>query len=252
MGILEGKVAVVTGGSHGIGFATAHRFVAEGARVFITGRSQHRLDDALAELGDNAVAVRGDAADLEHLDLLYATIAANVGHLDIVVANPALRLWRRLPDVTPADFDAVYGVNVRGVLFTVQKALPLLRDGGSVVLVGSTLSHRGQPGLTLYASTKATLRAFARTWAAELGDRRIRVNLISAGAIDTAPPITGTVAAGEAAEAAARRHTMLAAAPLQRAGRPDELAATILFLASTQSSYMTGAELVVDGGLTVV
>lgn len=245
MGALEGKVAVITGGSHGIGLATARRFVAEGAQVFITGRSQDRLDEALAGLGPSTVAVRGDAADLRHLDQLYATISRTAGHLDIVVANPAMRILRPFADVTAADFDAVYGVNVRGVFFTVQKALPLLRDRASVVLVGSTLSHRGQPGLSLYASTKATLRSFARTWTAELGPRRIRVNLISSGAVDTRPT--------EATEAAvARRRAILDAVPLQRIGHPDELAAAILFLASDESSYVTGAELLVDGGLTVV
>lgn len=249
MGALQGKVAVITGGSHGIGLATARRFVAEGAQVFITGRSQDRLDEALAGLGPSTVAVRGDAADLRHLDQLYATISRTAGHLDIVVANPAMRILRPFADVTAADFDAVYGVNVRGVFFTVQKALPLLRDHASVVLVGSTLSHRGQPGLSLYASTKATLRSFARTWTAELGPRRIRVNLISSGAVDTHP----TDAPTEATEAAvARRRAILDAVPLQRIGHPDELAAAILFLASDESSYVTGAELLVDGGLTVV
>ncbi|TMS51156.1 SDR family oxidoreductase [Mycobacterium sp. DBP42] len=251
MGALEGKVAVITGGSRGIGLATAHRFLAEGARVIITGRDQNRLDKALAELGANAYAVCGNAGDLAHLDELYAIVSAISGHLDIVVANPALRVWAPLAETTPADFDAAYGVNVRGVFFTVQKALPVLRDGASVILVGSTLAHRGQPGLSLYASTKATLRSFARTWSAELGHRRIRVNLLSPGAVDTGPP-EGNVGPQAAHAALNRRQAIINTAPLQRTGQPDEIASTILFLASDQSSYITGAELVVDGGLTVI
>ncbi|WP_099025105.1 SDR family NAD(P)-dependent oxidoreductase [Mycolicibacterium palauense] len=248
MGSLEGKVAVITGGSNGIGLATAHRFVAEGARVFITGRNQRRLDDAVAGLGGNAHAVCGDASDLDHLDALYATISEVAGGLDIVVAAPGMRLWRLFADVTATDFDAAYDINVRGVFFTVQKALPLLRDGSSIVLVGSSLSHRGQPGLSLYGSTKATLQSFARTWAAELGARQIRVNVLSAGPVDTRP----TEVSPDMVDAdVARRQALREASPLKRIGRPEELASAILFLAGDESTYMTGAELLIDGGLTV-
>lgn len=249
MGTLDGKVALITGGSRGIGLATARRFAAEGATVFITGRDRQRLDTAVTDIGGDATGIVADAADLDHLDRLYTSIEKATGRLDIVVANAAIGSNKPFDQVTPDDFDAVYAADSRGVFFTIQKALPLLPDRASVVLISSGLWAKGRPGSSVYSSAKATLRSFARTWTADLRHRRIRVNVISVGGIDTgvwernAP----SPEAAEAVKAAVVENT-----PLGRMGRPDELAAAVLFLAGDESSFVAGAELAVDGGFTAL
>lgn len=247
MGILEDKVALVTGASQGIGLATARRFADEGALVFITGRDEARLHQAAAGIGPGAIAVHGDAYNLDDLATLFAAIADSGGGLDVVVVNAAMRAVTPLADITPGDFDALYGANVRAVVFTVQKALPLLNDGAAIILMGSAAAHRGQPGTGLYASSKATLRTFARVWTSELKDRRIRVNVLTPGSIDT-----GSLERQSATRAAAdaTRRAIAAATPLGRVGQSDEIASAALFLASGQASFITGTELIVDGGLT--
>lgn len=249
MGKLNEKVAVVTGGSSGIGLAAAKRLVAEGAYVFITGRRQSELDKAVAELGKNVTAVQGDIANLNDLDRLVAVIRKEKGHLDIIVANAAIVEMVTLPDVTPEHFDKIFNVNARGTFFTVQKALPLLRDGGAIVLVSSVASEVGVPVYTVYSATKAATRSFGRTWAAELKDRRIRVNTVSPGPIDT--PIFDTQASTKA-EADALKAQFAAGVPLGRVGRAEEIASAILFLASDESSYSTGIDLVADGGFSQI
>ncbi len=249
MGVLDGKVAVITGGSLGIGRATAKSFAAEGARVFITGRNRQRLDVAVAGIGHNVTAVQGDTANLADLDRLYAQIAAQAGRLDIVVANAAVRSIIPFGQVDPSAFDEMYDADVRGVFFTVQKALPLLTDDASVVLIGSGAWQMGQPGSSVYASAKAALRSFARTWTSDLKERRIRVNVVSPGIVDTGAAERNF---RDPEQAAAYQREAGAATPLGRMGRPDEIAAAVLFLASDQSSYITGIDLPVDGGITAV
>jgi len=247
MSKLNGKIAVVTGGSSGIGLAAAKRFVEEGAYVFITGRRQSELDKAKAEIGKNVTAVQGDVANLEDLDRLYKTVKAEKGGVDIVVASAGFVERVLTQDATPAHFDKTFGINARGLYFTVQKAIPLLRKGGSVVLVSSGLHLKGFPEHGTYAATKAAVRSFARTWAMELKDRGIRVNTLSPGAIDT-PIIDGQFKTKEEADGA--RSFFAGITPLGRVGRPEEMASAILFLASDDSSYSTGIDLVADGGIT--
>ena len=249
MSKLSNKVAVVTGGSSGIGLAAARRFVEEGAYVFIMGRRADELAKAKAAIGRNVTTVRGDVAALDDLDRLYATVKAEKGGLDIVVASAGFVERKLGEQVTPEHFDKTFGINARGTYFTVQKAVPLLRNGGSIVLVSSGLHMKGLPEHGTYAATKAAIRSFARTWAMELKDRGIRVNNLSPGAIDT-PIIAGqfkTAAEADAAKAMFAQFT-----PLGRIGRPDEMASAILFLASDDSSYSNGIDLVTDGGLTQV
>lgn len=249
MGALDGKAALITGGSRGIGLAIAKRFVAEGADVVITGRDQQRLDDAASEIGGAITAVQGDVANLDDLDRLYATIGDTVGHLDIVIANAAIGSAVPFPNVTPAQFDAVFNADARGVFFTVQKALPLLREDSSVVLITSGLYLKGQPASSVYSAAKATLRSFARTWTTDLKDRRTRVNVITVGGIDSGVWERNT----SSAEAAAPiKQAVAAHTTLGRMGRPEEVAAAALFLASDESSYITGTELIVDGGFLIV
>jgi NAD(P)-dependent dehydrogenase (short-subunit alcohol dehydrogenase family) len=249
MGALDGKVAVVTGGSLGIGLATAARFAAEGAHVFITGRRKDHLDDALAAIGHGVTAVRADAASLDDLDRLYACIASEAGRLDIVVANAAVRWMAPFDEVTVEDFDAMYDADVRGAFFTVQKALPLLADDSSVVLIGSGAWRQGKPGSSVYASAKAALRSFARTWTSDLKHRRIRVNVVSPGVVDSGAAERNL---SSAEQAEAHHRAGAEATPLGRLGRPEEIASAILFLASDQSSFITGIDMPVDGGLTAV
>jgi NAD(P)-dependent dehydrogenase (short-subunit alcohol dehydrogenase family) len=244
---LNGKVAVITGGSSGIGLATAMRFVAEGAYVFITGRRQAELDKATAAIGKNVTAVQGDVANLADLDRLYATVKAEKGGLDIVVASAGFVERKATVAVTPEHFDKTFSINARGAYFTVQKALPLMRKGGSIVMVSSGLHLKGLPEHGTYAATKAALRSFVRTWAMELKDRGIRANILSPGAIDT-PIIDGQFKTKAEADAARAMFSQMT--PLGRIGRPDEMAAAVLFLASDDSSYSTGIDLVADGGLT--
>jgi NAD(P)-dependent dehydrogenase (short-subunit alcohol dehydrogenase family) len=248
-GKLQGKVAVITGGSSGIGLATARQFVAEGAHVFISGRRPGELDKAKALIGKNVTAVQGDAAKLEDLDRLYETVAREKGGFDILVVNAAVAEQIPTAEATPEHFDRIFSVNTRGAFFTVQKAWKLLRNGGSVVLVASGAQYIGIPGMAAYSATKAALRSFARTWAAEFKDRAIRVNTLSPGAIET-PMMTGLAKTPQEEEAV--RAQFVAMTPLGRVGRPEEMAKAILFLASDDSSYTTGSDLVADGGTTQV
>jgi NAD(P)-dependent dehydrogenase (short-subunit alcohol dehydrogenase family) len=249
MARLNGKVAVITGGSSGIGLATAKRFVEEGAYVFITGRRAGELEKAKKVIGRNVTTVQGDVANLADLDHLYETIKAEKGGVDIVVANAGFVEPVPFGDATPEHFDKTFSINVRGTYFTVQKVLPLMRSNGSVVLVSSSVANMGLPGYSTYGASKAAIRSFARTWAAELKERGIRVNTLSPGGTDT--PIIDEQFKTPKAIAGAKK--MLAElAPLGRIGRPEEIADAAFFLASDQSSFATGIELVVDGGMTQV
>ncbi|MFI6495286.1 glucose 1-dehydrogenase [Streptomyces sp. NPDC050564] len=249
MGQLDGKTALVTGGTTGIGLATARRFAAEGAHVFITGRRQEVLDAAVAEIGANATGVRSDVADLADLDRLYAAVTAQGRSIDVLFANAGGGEFSTLEQVTEQHFDSTFDINVKGMLFTVQKALPLLSDGASVILTGSTAATTGAEAFGVYAASKAAVRSFARTWANELRDRAIRVNTLVPGPIDT-PGIAGL--APDAEQTAQLQSSLASQVPLGRMGRPDEAASAALFLASDQSSFITGTELFVDGGLNQV
>lgn len=249
MSKLNGKVAVITGGSSGIGLASAKLFVEEGAHVYITGRRQAELDKAVAAIGRNVTAVQGDAASLEDLDRLYRLVRDTHGRLDVVFANAGLVEHQTIDTVTPKHFDKTFDLNVRGVLFTVQKALPLMSRGGSIILTASIVAVKGLPAHGVYGATKAAVRSFARTWTTELKDRGIRVNSLSPGATDT-PIIDGQFTSKEQAEAA--KASFASATPMGRIGRPQELAAAALFLASDDSSFITGIDLQVDGGLVQV
>lgn len=244
MAQLEGKTAVVTGGGTGIGLATAVRLAAEGAHVFITGRREDVLDAAVEKIGPaRATAVVGDISDLADLDRLYETVRARGRGLDVLFANAAAASFATLQQVTEEHFDKTFGVNVRGTLFTVQKALPLLNDGASVIVNSSVRADDGVAAFGTYAASKAALRSFVRTWANELKDRGFRVNAISPGTIDT--PGLDAVAAGDTGPA---KSQFAAGVPLGRIGRPDEVADAVAFLASEQSSFILGANLYVDGG----
>ena len=249
MSKLAGKVAIITGGSTGIGLATARLFVAEGAHVYITGRRQAELDAAVREIGDNVVGVRGDVANLADLDDLYAKVQREKGRIDVLFANAAAASFAPLGAISEEQFDREFGANVKGVLFTVQKALPLLVPGASVILNASIVGSKGSAALSVYSATKAAVRSFARTWTTDLKDRKIRVNAISPGPIDT-PGLTSLAA--DEAQAEQLRAGMAAAVPLGRIGRPDEIAKAALFLASDDSSFITGIELFVDGGIAQV
>jgi NAD(P)-dependent dehydrogenase (short-subunit alcohol dehydrogenase family) len=245
-----GKVAVVTGGTSGLGLATARRLAAEGARVFITGRRQAAVDTAAAEIGGGVVGVQGDVSNLADLDRLYETVGRAAGRVDVLFANAGLGEFAPLGQITEAHFDKQFGVNVRGTLFTVQKALPLMPDGSSIVINGSMVSIKGLPAFGVYAATKAALRSFARTWAVDLRERRIRVNVVSPGTVVTPGysnelGLTDEQIRGMEAQAAA-------STPLGRTGTPEEIAAAVAFLASDESSYVNGVELFVDGGMAQI
>lgn len=241
---LEGKTAVVTGGATGIGRATAARLAAEGAHVFVTGRRERELDVAVEAIGPSATAVPGDVSDPADLDRLYDAVRRRGRGLDVLFANAATASLATLEELTQEQFDQTFGVNVRGTVLTVQKALPLLNDGASVILNASTAADHGTPAFSLYAASKAAVRSFARTWANELKGRGIRVNAISPGPTDT-PGARDLLGVDETADGDA---TLAAAVPLGRVGRPEEVAAAVAFLASAQSSYVLGANLYVDGG----
>ncbi|MEV4348248.1 glucose 1-dehydrogenase [Actinoplanes sp. NPDC049596] len=249
MGRLEDKTAVVTGATSGIGLATARRFAAEGARVFITGRRKDALDAAIAEIGGEAVGIRGDVADLTDLDRLFAAVAQRGRRIDVLFANAGGGSFRRLDQIDEQHFDEIFATNVKGLLFTVQKALPLLNDGASVILTGSTSAGSGGEAFGVYAASKAAVRSFSRTWANELSGRHIRVNTLTPGPTDT-PGITGLAA--DAGQAEQLKGALAGSVPLGRMGSPDEIASAALFLASDQSSFVTGTELFVDGGLNQV
>ena len=247
---LEGKVAVVTGGSSGIGLATAKRFVAEGAKVVITGRREKELKDAAASISGAVTPVVGDVSRLDDLDRLYAIVKDKYGHLDILFANAGAGTIAPLTAATEAHFDQTFDVNVKGLFFTVQKALPLFREGGSIILTSSVSNVLGLPGFSAYAASKAAVRSFARAWTLELKDRNIRVNSMSPGPIDTPALATTTGLTPEQAEQAAAQFATQV--PMGRRGNPEEIAAAVTFLASDESSYITGVDLAVDGGMAQV
>jgi NAD(P)-dependent dehydrogenase (short-subunit alcohol dehydrogenase family) len=249
MPALQGKVAVITGGSSGIGLATAKRFVAEGAFVFITGRHQADLDKAANEIGRNVVAVRCDVSKLEDLDHLYEEVAVRKGKIDVLFANAGMVETVETPAVTPEHFDRTFNTNARGAYFTVQKALSLLNDGASIILTGSVVWQKGMPIYATYAASKAAIRSYVRTWTAEFAGRGIRTNLISPGPIET-PIFDGQFPTKEGADAL--REQFKANIPLHRLGLPEEIASVALFLASNESSFVTGIDLPVDGGLVSV
>ena len=239
MGKLQGKVAVITGGSSGIGLAAAKLFVAEGAYVFITGRRQKELDDAVKAIGDNVTGVQGDVGKLADLDRLYETVKAEGRRIDVLFANAGFAEFAALGSITEEHFDKLFSINVKGALFTVQKALPLLNDGGSIVLTGSVGSVKGTPAFWVYGATKAAIRNFVRAWTIELKDRRIRSNVLSPGPTET------PLVALQPPEAIAR---IVSTIPMGRMGSPEEIAKAALFLASDDSSFVTGIELFVDDG----
>jgi NAD(P)-dependent dehydrogenase (short-subunit alcohol dehydrogenase family) len=238
MGKLQGKVAVITGGTTGIGFATAKLFVAEGAYVFITGRRPKELNEAVKAIGSNVTGVQGDISKLDDLDRLYETVKAR-GRIDVVFANAGIGGFVTLGAVTEEFYNNIFNTNVKGTLFTVQKALPLLNDGASIILNGSVASVKGTPGFWVYGASKAALRNFVRAWAVELKDRRIRSNVLSPGPTDT------PIIVEQPADAIAR---IVSTIPMGRMGEPEEIAKAALFLASDDSSFITGIELFVDGG----
>lgn len=243
---LNNRVAVVTGGSSGIGLAIAKRFAQEGAKVAITGRNQQSLDKAVAEIGQHALGIQGDVSNLEDLTRIYQTVADRFGHIDTLIVNAAVYVVGPLADFTEEQFDQVSDINFKGAFFSVQKAVPVLKDGASVVLVSSTVNGKGVPNHAAYSATKAAVRSLARSFSAELLSRQIRVNVLTPGPVDT--PVFATVA-GSPEEAAAMKEAMGNFTPLKRVGTPEELAAAALYLASDDSRYMLGAELLVDGGL---
>jgi NAD(P)-dependent dehydrogenase (short-subunit alcohol dehydrogenase family) len=246
---LAGKVALVTGGSSGIGLATAKRFANEGAQVIITGRRKDVLEAAAKDIGHDAIAIQADAGKLADLDGLYAQIKQQYGRLDILFANAGGGEFASIEQVTEDHFDRTFDTNVKGVVFTVQKALPLMPDGGAIVLNASIVSIKGMPNFGVYSATKAAVRSFARTWTNELKGRQIRVNVVSPGPIDT-PGVTGLV--GDEESAKQLRTSLASQVPLGRMGDADEIAKVVVFLASDDSSYVAGVELFVDGGMVQV
>ena len=253
MGLLAGKTAVITGGSAGIGFATAKRFVDEGAYVFITGRRQAELEAAVKELGDNATGVQGDVSRREDVDRLYQVVADNGRRVDVLFANAAILEVARVGEITEEQLDYQLGIDFKGVVFTVQQALPLFNDGGSIILNASTTAGRAADGISVYGAIKAGIRSLARTWASELRDRKIRVNAVSPGATDT--PGIDTLArmlfSGPNAEKQFEEYQR-SIVPMGRYGTPDEVANAVLFLASDLSSFTTGADIPVDGGINQI
>jgi NAD(P)-dependent dehydrogenase (short-subunit alcohol dehydrogenase family) len=249
MNNLERKVAVITGGNSGIGLATAQRFVSDGAYVFITGRRQSELDAAVKQIGKNITGVQGDVSNLADLDRLYATVKKQKGRIDILFANAGVGELVPLGAITEAHFDKTFSINVKGLLFTVQKALPLFQDGGSIILNASIAASKGVEASSVYNATKAAIRSFARTWTVELKQRKIRVNAISPGMIET-PGLNGLAKSQEQLEQF--KTSFVSTIPMGRTGSPDEVANVVSFLASDDSSYVTGIELSVDGGVAQI
>lgn len=247
MPALQGKIAVVTGGSSGIGLAAAKRFVKEGAYVFITGRRQAELDKAVAEIGSNVTAVQGDVSNLDDLDRLYTEVAAKKGKLDVLFANAGIVEPIPTAAVTPEHYDKTFDVNARGVFFAVQKALPLMKEGGSIIVNGSGVWQKGIPIYPTYGATKAARRSFVRTWTADFAGKGIRTNMISPGAIET-PILEGQF--GKNTDAMKERFKTMT--PMGRIGKPEEIASAAVFLASDESSYITGIDSPVDGGIVAV
>lgn len=249
MGKLSGKVAVITGANSGMGLETARLFAQEGAKVVITGRRQKELDEAVKSIGDNVTGVQGDVAKLADLDRLYAKVKEEHGHIDIVFANAGVGAMAPIGQITEEHFDWHFDINVKGLLFTVQKALPLMRDGGSILLNASVAASTGMDAFSVYSATKAAVRSFARGWTSDLKSRKIRVNAISPGAIET--PILGKMGLND--EQLKEFSSMInAQVPMGRSGQSIEIAKAALFLASDDSSYVTGIELTVDGGLNQI
>jgi NAD(P)-dependent dehydrogenase (short-subunit alcohol dehydrogenase family) len=238
-GKLSGKVAVITGGTEGIGFATAQLFANEGAHVFITGRRQKELDEAVTAIGHNVTGIQGDVTNLADLDRLYEVVAKVKGQIDIILANAGYGEFVPLGKITEEHFDKLFNVNVKGALFTVQKGLPLLKDGGSIIITGSVAGSKGTPAFGVYGATKAAVRSFVRTWTSDLKDRRIRSNVLSPG------PINTPLMSRQPADVIAR---IASTVPMGRIGESEEVAKAALFLASDDSSFVTGIELFVDGG----
>jgi NAD(P)-dependent dehydrogenase (short-subunit alcohol dehydrogenase family) len=246
---LEGKIAVISGGNSGIGLATAKRFVADGAYVFITGRRQNEIDIAVSEIGRNVTGIQGDVTNLADLDRLYNTVKEQKDHIDILFANAGIGEFAPLEKITEEHFDKIFNINVKGVLFTVQKALPLFQDGGSIILNASIAASKGIEAFSVYNATKAAVRSFARTWTVDLKNRKIRVNAISPGPIDT-PAIDGLAQSEEKVKQL--KKSFITSVPMGRMGSPDEIAKVVSFLASDESSFVTGIELFVDGGMAQI
>ena len=249
----EGKVALITGGNSGIGLAIAQRFVSEGAYVFITGRRRSELDAAIKRIGTNITGVQSDVSNLADLDRLYSEVKKQKDHIDILFANAGLGESAPLEAITEAHFNKIFSVNVKGLLFTVQKALPLFQGGGSIILNASTAGSKASTGFSVYGATKAAVRSFARSWAVELKHRKIRVNAISPGPIDT-PGLSGFVRdmAQNVQQIEQIKASIISSVPLGRMGSPDEVAKAVSFLASDDSSFITGIELFVDGGMAQI
>ncbi|MGD0445848.1 MAG: SDR family oxidoreductase [Edaphobacter sp.] len=243
MGKLDGKVAVITGATSGMALASARLFVEEGAYVFITGRRKENLNEAVKAIGRNVTGVQGDAANLADLDRLYETVRQEKGHIDAVFASAGHGGRAPLEEITEEQFDSLFSLNTRGTLFTVQKALPMMRDGGSIIMNGSIAHLKGMPGLSVYAGSKAALRSFARSWVVELAERRIRVNILSPG------PTATNAMANLPAEA---KEYFLSGIPRRELGRSEEIASVALFLASGDSSFVNGSEICVDGGMAQI
>ena len=249
MGKLDGKIALITGGSSGIGLAAAQQFVNEGAYVFITGRREAELAAAAKQIGRNVTGVQGDTSNRADLDRLFAQIKRDKGRLDIVFANAGVAKYAPLDKITEEFFDSIFDINVKGVLFTVQKAVPLLTDGASIILNASIVASKGFPANSVYSASKAAVRSFARTLTMDLKDRRIRVNAVSPGPIDT-PGLSELLGSSETGQQRAK--IISTTVPLGRLGTPSEVAKAVVFLASDDSSFITGTELFVDGGLAQV
>jgi len=249
LGKLDGKVALVTGGNSGIGLATAQEFVAEGAYVFITGRREAELAAAVKEIGKNVNGIRADVSNSGDLDQLFSRIKNEKGKLDIVFANAGVAKYAALGHITEELYDSIFDVNVKGVLFTVQKALPLIPEGGSIILNASIVGSKGLPANSVYSATKAAVRSFARTWTTDLKDRHIRVNVVSPGSTDT-PGLSERFGSSEVGQQRLKMISSLV--PLGRLAKPKEIARAVVFLASDDSSYITGTELFVDGGFAQV
>lgn len=246
MSKLKGKTAVITGGTTGIGLATAKHFTDEGAFVFITGRRQAELDSAIAVLGENAFGVQGDVSNLADLDRLYETVKEKKGKIDILFANAGGGEFLNLGEITEEHFDKTFNINVKGLLFSVQKALPLFSEGGSIILNASTAASSGFEGFSVYGASKAAVRAFARNWMMDLKARKIRVNAISPGPIET--PAMSSLADTEE-QAKQLKDSFVSLIPLGRIGQPEEVASTVAFLASSESSFINGSEIFTDGGM---
>ena len=246
---LEGKIAVITGGNSGIGLATAKRFVTEGAYVFITGRRQKQLDLAVSEIGKNVMGIQSDVSNLSDIDKIYNTVKDQKNHIDIIFANAGIAQFAKLEEISEEHFDKIFSINVKGLLFTVQKLLPIFQEGGSIILNASIGSSKGVEETSVYSATKAAVRSFARTWTVDLRHRKIRVNAISPGPIDT--PIFSNLMHNEE-QLEQFKKNIVNTVPMERMGTPDEVAKVVSFLASDDSSYITGIELFVDGGLAQI